>query len=339
MTVWQDVALSAIYTLTPTHCGTGSTSGAIDLPIAREAGSGFPVLPATSLKGVAREAWEKGNVQSTHPKEEPVTELFGPDPSKDETEVGLKAGRLAFTEGRLVAYPARAINRPFLHVTCPLILERLERDMRALGFKGFPFPHPSISHSSHKVLVADKDLLGESLVVEDLVYAKEEVNTSPELTQLAQGLAALLPRSEKATQERLQKGLVVIPDQDFHDLIQRAVPVAARIKLTQGKTTTPYKDPVTGDTDESGNLWYEEHLPAETLFVSFIGERRQVCGANQKKSAEGNQGESPPARVLGLDLFRQESDLIRVIQIGGNETVGQGVCFWNLHGNPWGISK
>src|SRR5690606_9746576 len=46
--------LAGIYTLTPTHCGTGQTSGAVDLPIAREPHTCLPVLPASGLKGAAR---------------------------------------------------------------------------------------------------------------------------------------------------------------------------------------------------------------------------------------------------------------------------------------------
>lgn len=47
MNVWKNTALIGIYTLTPTHFGTGQTTGAIDLPIARDASTDFPVLPAT----------------------------------------------------------------------------------------------------------------------------------------------------------------------------------------------------------------------------------------------------------------------------------------------------
>ena len=54
MKVWENAVLCGIYSLTPLHFGTGQTTGGVDLPIAREAGTGFPVLPATGLKGGAR---------------------------------------------------------------------------------------------------------------------------------------------------------------------------------------------------------------------------------------------------------------------------------------------
>ncbi|HSR52011.1 MAG TPA: RAMP superfamily CRISPR-associated protein, partial [Acidobacteriota bacterium] len=58
MSAWNDGTLTAIYTLGPVHCGTGQTTGAVDLPIARDSSTDLPILPATSLKGVAREAFE-----------------------------------------------------------------------------------------------------------------------------------------------------------------------------------------------------------------------------------------------------------------------------------------
>ena len=46
---------TGIYLLAPTHVGTGQAAGAVDLPIARERHTGHPYLPATALKGVARD--------------------------------------------------------------------------------------------------------------------------------------------------------------------------------------------------------------------------------------------------------------------------------------------
>ena len=132
MNVWKDTALLGIYTLTPTHFGTGQTIGAIDLPIARDASTDFPVLPATGLKGVIRDYLGVANVEKKL-----LDNLFGKSLEESNEANALEAGRLAFTEARLVAYPVRSLNRPFLHVSCRLILERLARDLRALGREDF----------------------------------------------------------------------------------------------------------------------------------------------------------------------------------------------------------
>ena len=55
----EPAGLIGIYTLTPTHCGSGQAAGAVDLPIIREAHTRFPILPATAIKGVARQFVER----------------------------------------------------------------------------------------------------------------------------------------------------------------------------------------------------------------------------------------------------------------------------------------
>jgi hypothetical protein len=56
--------LFTLYTRSPLHVGSGTSVDVVDLPIMRERVTGFPVIPATSLKGVllqrAREVFEDG---------------------------------------------------------------------------------------------------------------------------------------------------------------------------------------------------------------------------------------------------------------------------------------
>lgn len=298
MTLWHDSAILGLYTLSPTHCGTGQTTGAVDLPIARDRATGFPVLPATSLKGVLRHGAE--NADGLKDK---VKDLFGPEISMDNKDAGLTVGRLAVTEARLIAYPVRSLSRPFLHVTCPLILERLARDLRATGAGALKLPDLDTSAVTTPVRVADPDLTNLALVLEDLIYAWSEVRHDPVVQDLGKSLAKLIPDAESDTGTRLSKGLAVIPDADFGALMESAIPVQARIQLTSAKTTAE----VNG---ESGNLWYEETLPADCLFAALIGERRSHHNG----------------AAAGLGDLTGAADAFRVIQIGGNETVGQGLC-------------
>lgn len=312
MTIWTRTAVLGLYTLSPTHFGTGQTTGAIDLPIARNAATGFPVLPATGIKGVLRDCAEQSEVLS----KEQVRDLFGPEigPGRDDH---LTAGRLAFSEARLVAYPARSLSRPYVHVTCRQILEGLARDLRATGgdavlaLPGTPGP------AGTGALVADPSLNGQPVVLEALIYPDTEVSHDPAATSIATALAALIPESEEATRRQLQSGLVILPDDDFSALMQSAVPVQARVKLTGGKTTDTWKDREGGS--ETGNLWYEEYLPSDCLFVALIGERRL-------RSAGSNGGRNG----TGLGPLAAARDAFSVIQIGGNETVGQGLTLCTI---------
>jgi CRISPR-associated protein Cmr4 len=318
MSVWQDISLWGIYTISPTHCGIGQASGAVDLPIARETSTGFPILPATSLKGVARDFFNRSSEARSQ-----IPYLFGKDIETADSAECLEAGAIAFTEARLIAFPVRSINRPFMHVTCPLILERFRRDLRALGMAAFLPSKWRVSQlKPGQAHVSDNSLSGMTMVLEDLVYTGADVGSLDGVTALSNRLSLLIPEEEAETRARIVSGLVVIPDADFSDLIQRVTPVRARTKLTDGKTTDKWKNPETGEV-QSGNLWYEEYLPSDVLFVSFIGERRQ-CKSISKNEVNNNSNARPPA----LNLFQSHQHLLKVVQIGGNETVGHGICYW-----------
>lgn len=272
--------LTGLYTLTTTHCGTGQARGAVDLPIAREAHTDLPVIPATSVKGVVR---------SGYPDKDQVEFLFGPDTGAD-----LKVGALIFTEGKLLAFPVRALARPFFYVTCPLIIERFSRDLRAFDLRLLANLEPWIQGLPRDgtVLLSEAIPGNETmLVLEDLLF--DRIRVDPKMKELADQLTHLLPKGEAATRQRFARSLALVPDAEFMQLVKRLTPVQARIKLNEQKTTT----------GNGGNLWYEETLPADCLFSLFVRERSVL-----KK----------PFQMGPL----------RLLQIGGNETVGQGQCWW-----------
>lgn len=89
---------------------------------------------------------------------------------------------------------------------------------------------------------------------------------------------------------RLERQLVVLADDDFHWFAQYGLAVQARNVLDEHK--------------QSDNLWYEETLPPDTLMYALLAER------------------SPNSEWLDdLQLFFEDN---RWLQVGGNETVGQG---------------
>jgi CRISPR-associated protein Cmr4 len=116
--------LMLLHAETPMHPGAGSALGTVDLPVARERHTGFPLIPGSSLKGVLRDKCANGN-----PKDEKVFAVFGPD-----TEGAAKhAGALSLTDARLLAFPLRSLSGLFAWVTCPAVLERFLRDLRIVG--------------------------------------------------------------------------------------------------------------------------------------------------------------------------------------------------------------
>lgn len=294
------VVLTSIYTLTPTHCGVGSTSGAVDLPIARESHSGLPILPASGLKGAARAALraELGR--------DDVDTLFGPDTADAD---GLKAGALAFTEAHLLLLPVRSFVRPWLYVTAPCLIDRLNRDLRALKLEGHLLPlgrrpNQGTGPVPGTVFVSQESLGKQPLVLEDRVFPSSNLFYDENISRLAERIAALLPPEELETRTRISQGLVVVSDDDLNLLLEQCIPVQARIKLNERKTTT----------QDGGNLWYEESLPSDCLFVSFVMNRP---GGGTKEAG-------------ALTTLKNEWKKRSYLQIGGNETVGMGFCWWTF---------
>lgn len=312
ISAWENTHVTGILTISPLHVGSGENGGAVDLPIARDVTSGFPVIPSTALKGVARETLELALGKD----ENSINRWFGQN-IESENSTASAAGQICVGEARLIAYPARSLNRPFLHITCRLILERLRRDLRAFGIRSplNDLTLPQVSLGS--ALVADSSFSGKTLVIEDFVIPR--VAGDEQLRVISQYLSQLIPEEEEDTRCRLKDGLVLLADEDFQELIERCIPVRARIKLTDGKTTDKWVDSE-GITQE-GNLWYEEHLPSDCLFTCFVGGRRQY--------RYGSEGQRDPQNKDMMDFLKYR-DRFSIVQIGGNETVGHGLCYWQF---------
>ncbi len=301
--------MSGIYTLTATHCGTGQAAGAVDLPIARESTTGIPILPGTSLKGVARDAIGRvsdpgatGQVKKWF-----GTSLVNPDGGSEESSESGGPGSLVFGEGFLLAYPLRSLNRPLLYGTSRLLIERWARLSRAHQLPPPPaLVEPKVLGADGlRVLVGDASLKGSLLVVEDQVIVPDDVRVDPSVEKLGQAMAELLPSEETSTKARLQRDLIVLPDSVFGLLIENAPPVTARIQLTSRKTTSEAGG-------EKGNLWYEEALPSDCLFGCIVAERTEE------------------SHDQSLEPFLAQVKHLQFVQIGGNETVGQGRCWWSF---------
>jgi CRISPR-associated protein Cmr4 len=115
----------------------------------------------------------------------------------------------------------------------------------------------------------------------------ELAGTIPEFITAALG-ALITP---EATRQRLDKSLLLLHDDDFTWFARYGLAVQARNSLDPEKKTTLL-----------GALWYEESLPPDSLFYTLISERNQ----------DTLQALLEPLRANPY------------LQVGGNETIGQG---------------
>jgi CRISPR-associated protein Cmr4 len=274
----SDTKVIFLHALTPVHSGTGQTAAVIDLPIAREKATGYPMIPASSLKGVLRDAFQSalGEVLAN--------KVFG-------TIDG--AGALCFTDQRLLCLPVRSYFGTYAYVTCNLVLQRLTRDLTALGAPlTFSAPGPvadlEIITTTGSALVEKTQ--GKQVYLEDLDLNKAN---NPAVNNIAQALAIILFPDATAT---FTERFAIVSDEVFSFLCETATEVTARIVLK--------KD----DTKTTDNLWYEEAVPAEAIF----------CGAAVVQS---QHQETRHAVAMALQVEK-----LPTIQLGGNASVGRGLC-------------
>ena len=113
----MNTAILGLLAETPVHPGSGRSMGVVDLPVAREAATDYPVLVGSGLKGALRDKAERT-------PEMDAKALFG-----DED----KAGDLLVSDARLLLLPVRSLTGAFRWVTCPHLVERFRRVLERAG--------------------------------------------------------------------------------------------------------------------------------------------------------------------------------------------------------------
>ncbi len=236
-----------VQALTPVHPGTGQdTSGTVDLPVARERATGYPVIPASSLKGVLRNG---RGLEPADDSEEArrVRAIYGFAGQRKEEDLS-QAARLSLTDARLLALPVRSYAGTFALITCPLALRRWKRDAEALGLSAeLRWPEPE----GTQVFVDGETLAHQGRVIlEDL-----DLEIAGGTGGLAAKLSQLIFQKEEPY---FTSRLAVVSDDVFGYFCQNGLEVIARVWLEEQTKTV-----------KSGALWYEEAVPAEALFAFF----------------------------------------------------------------------
>jgi len=300
-----------LHAQTAVHPGTGQALGAVDLPVARERHTGWPLIPGSSLKGVLRAACRSkvarsngGDLEAAD-REARLAEVFGP--SLGRASKTAWRGSLGVSDARLLAFPVRSLRGVFAWVTCPGVLQRFTADLALCGLQAPVWPGgPPAVKEQEALAVPDSPLIHDGrLVFEDMVFTTlEDAGLQAELQTFAEWLAEVAIRREEAFsggRERLSTNLVVISDEEFTYLSQYATEVEARIALD-------YESKVV----KEGLLFSQELLPPETILYTLL--------LSLPVDGPGPRGDGP-ARYL------EEVGVVPgVLQVGSDETTGKGIC-------------
>lgn len=301
-----------IHAQTAMHPGSGTTLGTVDLPVQRERHTRWPTIAGSALKGVLRDAYRESirpNYESNQAdgrsarkkanEDDPeLCAIFGPGKVEESSS---HAGALVVTDARILAYPVRSLRGVFAWVTCRTVLEKLQRDLDLAGIEQ-SIQLPTSWPGKNRALTPEKSPLMIQQSQESLIVLEEfDFKVAGQSDSVAEWLAQHAVADQYA-QERLKTHLVVLHDDDFSHYVHHATEIVARIALDYDRKTV-----------KQGALFYQEFLPAETIMYS-------VLLANPSR----NGMKMSPAEVL--DKVKRCVENTRVLQIGGDETTGKGLC-------------
>jgi len=242
--------------------------------------------------------------------------VFGPEPAERPHEY---AGALTFTDARILLFPVRTLKGIFAWITCPMVLRRLERDsnyindQQLLKLNNIPINLNALISTSEKVILPQESTINidEKVILEEFSFEIEkDMEKRQEASKLAKVFSSkLFPKNNtyKFWEDKMSKDIIILPDNDFKDFVKISTEIIARTRI----------DPEKG-TVVKGALWYEEHLPPETVMYTLIL-------ASHPRVGEDNKGELKSANdaiKFFKTLVKEEPFYIR---IGGDETVGKGI--------------
>lgn len=294
--MFEKASVILYYTETPLHMGTGTTISFVDLPIAREKHTGYPIMPASGIKGVirdfARRQWKDD--------EKKVELIFGPEEKPEDF-----ASCLTFTDGRILLLPVRSLKGIFAWVTSPFILKRLAKDV-AIADSGSNLPLEELQISDEDVLVCSnsKIVFRGKVVLEDY-----ELNAKEDASTIADTLYSLLMKGFSSSSissllSTLAEKFAIVSDDAFSEISTAAMEIATRIKIDHTKGTV-----------EEGALFTEEAVPSESIFYNLALFTKPNIESEKLKSAE--------------DVMKEIKELLKgnpLIQFGGDATLGRGLA-------------
>ena len=340
--MFKKIRMLFLYAETPFHPGSGTNIVGADQPIQRERHTQFPINQAGGLKGGLRALTEQF-FKINEKKKEKLSNYIGKKDGelnglsdvekkdlKNLTKIQVMLGpdrgsssehgsALAFTEARILLFPVRSLVGLFAWITCPTVIARFKRDLQRLeNIPELTWEYFFFADSMH--VAVPQESTGEKstvmtatgqVVLEDFAF---EISQKSADKANAAALAKWL--SERALpndtaygfwKQQLRHSLVVVPDDVFRDFVQLSTEVITRNRIGEKGTV------------EEGALWSEERLPTDTLMYSLmlVADPRDpelALTTTDVSSAEEITGEM--TRIL---------EKVPVVQLGGNETVGEGL--------------
>lgn len=288
---------------TPLHAGTGAELGIVDLPIQRERHTDWPKVEASGLKGALREAI---NMDDDLKKA-----IWGPE------QGDLYSGAIVLTDLRILLFPVKSGKGTFAWIISPEVYARFKRDLEALAsmdgdlmnlLSGLPEKLEANTVHQKSALTVEVDGK-DNVLLEEFSFEVRKGNEN--VGKLVKWLHENVFTSRNPRYDDLPKKICVVDNDMFNDFVRMFTEVITRTRIDQATGTV-----------QSGALWNEEYLPAETIMYSLMM-ATPLMMEKEKKPAELK--DEIPKKEANKILSKIMEELPRYIFLGGNETVGKGL--------------
>lgn len=328
----QHHALYLVHALTPLRVGADQGLGAIDLPTLREAHTGWPILPGSSVKGVLREQAElhfmrglpveptddaekkKKWRDDRRKREHKIESIFGPPTDR----AGDFRGGVVFGDAYPLLLPVRSMAGTFAWVTCAQVMRRLLRDATEAGIT---LECPKAPANDHVLVVADPNQIilegPKQVLLEDICLTAKHDATAAQWGKII--AEWLWPSNLNEERQFLLARLAVVPDDVFSYFCRHRLEIRTRVSI----------DHETGTANKSGP-WTEELIPAETVLCGIL----QARGTTIRERNEGDRDAGANSDALGAEhekkpdeVFEHLREVLEIqptLRIGGNASIGLG---------------
>ncbi len=236
----KSISICALSTISPMHAGSGSSLAAVDLPIQRERHTNWPHVQSSAVKGAFRAHYRHSSSDDTTL----INHIFGSDEQDDWDKTENAAGAVSFSDAKLLAFPMRSDLAPFIWVTSPAILHRLNTDLEYAGLTQEKFQLPEVEPENGLSTFDGLDQDNKVLLEDSLVK-----------------IAGTDESTKKFFNSRFPdvSRLIIVSDDVFKYCVETCTEVQTQVKIDRDKGTAL-----------DGALRYQELLPSDTLLYTVV---------------------------------------------------------------------
>lgn len=281
-------SILSFYAISPVHAGNGASIATVDLPIQRERHTGYPHIQASGVKGAMRAHFRNFNTNSDN---ELIQYIFGLD-SQDGKVKSIDGGD-KFKDalpGAISVSDAKLLAFPMRSNVAPFVWVTSPTIMKRLSED---LKYIELENNFNNSFEIDND---KAEVLTGTFTKGDKVLIEDAVVEIREGKSYQIDFIKNNFPDLNR--LLLISDEMFDYCVSSCTEVQTNIKI----------DSQTG-TAQAGALRYQEFLPADSVLYSIVYFSRKI----DKFKAETIQNH----------LFKTVKNFI---QIGGNETLGKGVC-------------